>query len=754
MRGLLLIAGLLLCTGLFAQQANPFMEWKPIQGAGGYIVQVRDAAGKVVLEKKVQENRVELELVPGRYEQRVAALNKFQKPMPFSDWKELSIRVQSPPDVKDLSTSSERVGEQVVTIEGKNFNENTKVFLDTDKGKVASSKVDFVNDHKIVASFDTQKIDPGKHDIVVENSRNRIVRVEDAFKMDANKKVAINDSARVIQENSAGKQERPLDQKTEPGKTEPGKTGDIEADRIYPPYEGGTSPPRYNWKMQTAAFVPGLVRIRSADRKGYTWPALLGGLVLGSVYENNKADKTVTAAEGSGLAPILSGPMVLGTTSLWTNSGFVTLATMEYQNQKKFRNTYRIHIRNRNILLGSAVLLYGFQIIDAALIDDTNGFFFAPKATIVGPVPGQRNLQNSDVSFKFSRDAWIPGKVRRSREDRVGTITLGVLAGLGAGFAYETYNANRIRRAAVRLKDAPLHQFLSSPLLPFSSSYWTNPAFIYPVVAESQDYKSLKRQYKKSQQLQGAYALAGALVYLVQVFDAAALQANSSLFAPAKLAPGTNPPPMPDMYCTSGGCMYAPASDFYFKPKGNAFVPGRARSQNGNNVTGNVILGAFIAASAGAAYEGYLTYKARRGAIRENSNGANVLFSNQFVVLAGSQYWTNPAYVTLFTDYYLKIRRYDRKFSRSSTAQNTLLGVAAGIYLAQFIDAATLGAGKTSLNEIKSPVASALESQGASLRIDSDLQREKIEFLAQEKITPVQKTGVLDVANFSYSQNL
>jgi hypothetical protein len=706
----LLAVFLSLAASLPAQPAKetPFLEWKPVVGAGGYVVQVRDAAGKIVVDKRVQQNRVDVDLPAGKYQQRVAVLNKFQKPAGYSEWLDLDIRIAAPATVQEikaapLSAEAEKKGERAVAIQGDNFNRETKVFVETGAGKVEATRVDVQSDTRLVASFDAQKLDPGKHDILLENPRNRVTRIEDAVKVGEDKRIVA--TGRI--ESDTGKDPRKdpgrdpgKEPGKEPGKQEPGPAPTFRP--LYPEYKetdrkcgrAGICLPggeRYTWNMQISAFVPGLTQIRAGDKKGYAWIGVMGAVLGGAYAEDRKADKSAALASSSGLAPIFSSPLVLTTYSLWTQPSFLILAGDQFKNQRHLRKDYSNHIRNRNILIGSAVVLYAFQIIDAAIAGSGQKFHFR-NPTGTGPMPMQTNLANSSFTWKFNRDVWVPGRVRMRDNSFYGKFTVGALLALGGAFVYDTYESNRLIGAAVDLRESPLNKAVTTFIAPFTSPYWTNPSFVYAVGENNRQYQSLRSQFRDARQRQILYAGTALALYFASVFDAATYTSTPRFFEPAQVAPGSNPLPMADMYCSGGPCMYSPAVDPAFKFSAASLVPGRVRKLQGYSKTGNILLGTTIGALVVAGYNHYQAEQTASAARRLNSSGLNTLFSNSAAFIGTSSYWTDTGYVLLFSDYYSQLRGYSRSYENSQQTRNVALGVAGAIYLIQFLDAGALNA--------------------------------------------------------------
>lgn len=75
----------------FAEEVE--LRWKATTGSYGYLLEIKNESGSVE-QKKTENTSAELNLQPGRYEVRLAGLNRFGKPGPFSDWKAIRIETE------------------------------------------------------------------------------------------------------------------------------------------------------------------------------------------------------------------------------------------------------------------------------------------------------------------------------------------------------------------------------------------------------------------------------------------------------------------------------------------------------------------------------------------------------------------------------------------------------------------------------------------------------------------------------------
>jgi hypothetical protein len=71
------------------------IEWRAVAGGRGYRIQIRNAGGETLKDEDVNESRVTLELTPGTYQIRIAALNVFGQPGRFSQWYDFRVRTRA-----------------------------------------------------------------------------------------------------------------------------------------------------------------------------------------------------------------------------------------------------------------------------------------------------------------------------------------------------------------------------------------------------------------------------------------------------------------------------------------------------------------------------------------------------------------------------------------------------------------------------------------------------------------------------------
>ncbi|MCC6275328.1 MAG: hypothetical protein IT569_05700 [Leptospiraceae bacterium] len=165
----------------FAQ--DEYIAWTEIPDANGYLVEIRDESKKIVLQKKVKANLLEINLPKGKYEARTAPLDIFGKPAVWSLWEPIKVIISVPPVVTEKQPSvNVHTGKKSaeVKIEGKNFLEHLKVYAKNDSAKIPGKSVKVSeNGESVSFSLDLKEAKPGTYDLVLANPRKKDLQIRD-----------------------------------------------------------------------------------------------------------------------------------------------------------------------------------------------------------------------------------------------------------------------------------------------------------------------------------------------------------------------------------------------------------------------------------------------------------------------------------------------------------------------------------------------------------------------------------------------
>jgi hypothetical protein len=166
---------LLAAAPLFAGP-DDYVEWKPIPGSSGYQLQVRDAKTKrIMVDQFVEGTYLDVDLQVGHFEQRLAPLSPFGKPLIWSDWRPLNILVALSPVVDEANAVEVKERRPFsMFLRGKNFTPNTRVFLKKDGNSIpVPNRSINAAGTELTLLVNPATIPPGNYSLYLENPRQK-----------------------------------------------------------------------------------------------------------------------------------------------------------------------------------------------------------------------------------------------------------------------------------------------------------------------------------------------------------------------------------------------------------------------------------------------------------------------------------------------------------------------------------------------------------------------------------------------------
>jgi len=167
--------------GAWSQDATAtvILEWKAAQGAGAYKVEIRNFQGETILAEKVTESWIQIEILPGDYEMRITALNRFMQESSSTAWTPFSVQRRKPPVVTSISPKEVVPNEEAtLVLRGEEFGDDTSVVID-DENLIPLS-IDLVSASMLRILLPPITLS-GVYDLVVTNKPDLSVRVDTAF---------------------------------------------------------------------------------------------------------------------------------------------------------------------------------------------------------------------------------------------------------------------------------------------------------------------------------------------------------------------------------------------------------------------------------------------------------------------------------------------------------------------------------------------------------------------------------------------
>ncbi|XDD41356.1 hypothetical protein AB3N58_08460 [Leptospira sp. WS60.C2] len=172
------------------------LRWMEVEGATGYVLEIKNSSGYLVLSEKVKGTSYDLiNYTSGIYEHRVAVINKLGKVGSYSEWVKFEVVVSRVPTLsKDSVYSvSKEEKEKVFLLEGKDFIHPMKVYMVTGGKKIPAKKVVIESEGIAKATFSVDPdTDTGIYDLVLENPRNKTLTVKQRVVLSDSKERAAN----------------------------------------------------------------------------------------------------------------------------------------------------------------------------------------------------------------------------------------------------------------------------------------------------------------------------------------------------------------------------------------------------------------------------------------------------------------------------------------------------------------------------------------------------------------------------------
>ncbi len=164
-----------------------YIEWKPIKGAFGYKLEIRDESKKLIIEEIVNSTRYLIRTPSGKFEFRISPMNVFEKTTVWSYWNPLNVVISKRPSIStnELSLDISELSKPMI-FKGKNFLSETKLKFIWGS-RVISAKSITVNDTtSLTAILNPEGAAQGKYELHIENPGNRILSIKNFLTLSDN----------------------------------------------------------------------------------------------------------------------------------------------------------------------------------------------------------------------------------------------------------------------------------------------------------------------------------------------------------------------------------------------------------------------------------------------------------------------------------------------------------------------------------------------------------------------------------------
>lgn len=322
----ILLVGGFLATPLVSQEQEKTirMEWKPVEGALGYQVQIQNLDGDTILDQRTPTSNIKIKIKSGKYKRRIAAINKLNKVGEWSKWSRFKISEVARPNIRSVipSPRENADGSHQVFIYGKNFMRSSRVFLVL-PGKVKQEiPFQYINQKKISIRLRGSQLGTGKYSINVLNPKG----LQDS----KTKSLTVIDN-KIQYDKKAAEKESRIDTSSID------KTASDDLD-FWP------------------GFIPGLPGILREDENGYLWSGAFGSMLILSYLEFEASEITKQQLVSDPLYTTFNNPAYLFLISqkLTTNDLLFWSTILDARHsiiQKKFQ----LHANNQAIWSGLAM---------------------------------------------------------------------------------------------------------------------------------------------------------------------------------------------------------------------------------------------------------------------------------------------------------------------------------------------------------------------------------------------------------------
>lgn len=253
----------LLIYGIFsAPEKYAYIQWEPVKDVEGYKIQLRKKGSETILqEEECSKPYYSVKsMKKGFYEFRLAPLTLLGKPIVWSNWNQLEIRVSKQPGLERAENVKIKKGNNsdTLSIKGENLSKASKLDFQSKDHSFRPSKVNVKSSKEIDIVINTENIQPGVYDLNVKNPYNKSIKKKGFLTIEEKQDTVVLNEKRIAKKENQSKQlseyEEEVNKKKESNTPEPIKNNNPQSsdrkEEIVKPFEKKKEP-----KKETLAVV-------------------------------------------------------------------------------------------------------------------------------------------------------------------------------------------------------------------------------------------------------------------------------------------------------------------------------------------------------------------------------------------------------------------------------------------------------------------------------------------------------------------
>lgn len=184
-RIILSLTVIFITVNLYSEPSSK-IDWDPVPGAWGYLLEVKDSSGNIIISKEIRESQYSVAgFEPGEYSFRIATLNMMKQRGENTGWTEFTVEKLYMP--KLIAVSKKQMvttyTNRKIILTGDNFRPESVFILRGNGTEIKLSDVEIVSEKEVHISYKPPPSAKGKYDIAVVNKGDVESVLKDAIEI-------------------------------------------------------------------------------------------------------------------------------------------------------------------------------------------------------------------------------------------------------------------------------------------------------------------------------------------------------------------------------------------------------------------------------------------------------------------------------------------------------------------------------------------------------------------------------------------